>query len=793
MGGNPPADGPTANHIPRSVSGATIGNCDSCHKAGYSSWNPGKFHANISVTGQCATCHLTGAYGLTSKPATTIHTGVTGACENCHKSASSWQTAIYVHAAANGLGTGTCNTCHGGSGPGLGMGSTHIPSGSITCDSCHNSQTSFIAPYTMNHTSVTGKACDTCHNGGYLGEGTMGALGKTPNHVPYTTLAGVSITNCDSCHKAGYTSWNPGRFHQNISVSNQCATCHLNGTYGLTSKPANTTHAQVTGTCESCHKSTNSWLANYVHAAANAIGTGTCDNCHGAAGPGLPKGATHVPITTGAKCDACHNSQTSFIAPYTMNHTAVAGMGCSTCHGGGYIGEGNTGALGKTSNHIPTTGLAGVTIGNCDSCHKSGYATWSPGLFHQNVSITTQCATCHLSSAYGLTAKPATATHNGVTGNCEGCHKTTASWVANFTHSAANAVGTGTCDTCHTGASGVVGKTAGHIPLTGTTAKCDSCHGSQVSFATNLKMNHTNVTAEKCDICHSGAYVSEGTQYGGALGKTSNHIVYNNLTGVAIASCATCHASGYTSWIPGKFHASVSLTTQCSNCHLTNIYGLTAKPATATHNGITGNCESCHKTTASWAATYAHAPANAVGTGTCDTCHTGVGGVVGKTPGHIPLTGTAAKCDACHRSQASFATALSMSHSSVTGATCKSCHSNGTYLTEGTQFGGAKSKPTNHIPENGLLNGATMDCNFCHTGTTAWTTLVSSTVMHNGTIGGGTGGTFCKTCHLSGTSYLGTMEKKSLTHDSPGKTDCSAAGGCHIPLGNKGKAYTKWN
>ena len=58
----------------------------------------------------------------------------------------------------------------------------------------------------------------------------------------------------------------------------------------------------------------------------------------------------------------------------------------------------------------------------------------------------------------------------------------------------------------------------------------------------------------------------------------------------------------------------------------------------------------------------------------------------------------------------------------------------------------------------------------------------------------GSGAGWCKSCHATGTNYLGNMERKSLTHQSRGNTplDCSQSG-CHRPLGNKGAAYTKWD
>jgi hypothetical protein len=126
-----------------------------------------------------------------------------------------------------------------------------------------------------------------------------------------------------------------------------------------------------------------------------------------------------------------------------------------------------------------------------------------------------------------------------------------------------------------------------------------------------------------------------------------------------------------------------------------------------------------------------------------------------------------------------------MNHTVVTTQQCKLCH-NGSYVSQGTQ--GALAKPSNHIPEVQLLNGAAMDCNACHTNTAAWTTM---TMNHNASLGNGAG--WCKACHQSGTSYLGSMDKKSLTHQkTTGVTDCSQSG-CHRPLGNKGTAYRNWD
>jgi hypothetical protein len=264
------------------------------------------------------------------------------------------------------------------------------------------------------------------------------------------------------------------------------------------------------------------------------------------------------------------------------------------------------------------------------------------------------------------------------------------------------------------------------------------------------------------------------------------HIPYQTLTGVAITNCDSCHKQGYTAWSGARFHASVSVSTQCASCHTGSYPPAVAKPNNATHAGVTV-CESCHKSTASWGTvTFAHSAANAVGTGTCDNCHNG-SAARGKTTTHIPVTTGPTKCDSCHRSQASWTTALTMNHTVVTATTCKTCH-NGAYTGEGTT--GALAKPTNHIPEaTQLLNGAAMDCNACHRSTTTWGT---TTMNHNGSQGGGAG--WCKGCHATGTAFLGSMEKKSLTHErkTPPAIDCSESG-CHRPLGTRGSTYSNWD
>lgn len=730
--------------------------CDLCHNT--QSYTGTKFSHSGVAPGSCASCHAAGM--ASAKPSSHIQT--TASCDTCHRTNAWTPAAGFDH---TGVAAGTCTTCHG-AGKATGKSATHMPT-TLSCDSCHKS---FVAwrPTAWNHTqmAVTGQ-CASCHTGAF-----PPADGRPTNHVPYAAVAVAAAANCDGCHKGSFATWANGRFHANFTVTSGCTTCHTGAFMAAVGKPNNATHSTVTGNCESCHKTTTSWAGASVDHSGFTTAT-LCSTCHGSSARG--KSATHIP--TSLNCFSCHNVSPASWTPTKWNHTQqVVTAACASCHSGGFPP-----ADGRPTNHIPYANVAVAAAANCDGCHKGSLTTWANGRFHANYSVSSGCATCHTLTAAGTylsaVGKPNTATHSTVTGNCESCHKSTASWAsASIDHSTFTA--STNCASCH-GVS-ASGKSSTHIP---TTLNCFSCHNVSPSRWTPTKWNHTQtVVANACASCHTGGYPP-------ADGRPTNHIPYATVPVAAAANCDGCHRGSTTTWANGRFHTYYTVTTGCVSCHTLTAAGTylaaRGKPATATHSTVTGNCESCHRTTANWTTvTFAHSAANAVGTGTCDTCHNGTT-AKGKQSGHIPITAATAKCDSCHRSQASFATSVTMNHTVVNTQQCKLCH-NGSYTSQGTQ--GALAKPTNHIPEVQLLNGAAMDCNACHTSTTSWGTM---TMNHNNSQGNGAGS--CKACHQSGTNYLGSMEKKSLTHEkSTGVTDCSQSG-CHRPLGNKGTAYRNWD
>ncbi len=761
-GGYPPADGRPANHVPyASVGAMAAANCDACHKGSFSSWANGRVHANFGVTGSCASCHSGAFLNAVGKPNTTIHNGVTN-CESCHNT-SAWAGAKVDHSTFTAATN--CLSCHNGSTAGKVKPASHIPHGATACMSCHNVSPAQWTPTKWNHTqtAVTG-ACASCHSGGY-----PPADGRPGNHIPYQSVAVAASANCDACHKGSTTTWANGRFHGNYAVSTGCASCHTGAFLSATGKPNNATHASVTGNCESCHKSTSTWGGASVDHSTFTLAT-NCLSCHNGSTAGKVKPGNHIPHGATA-CLSCHNVSPAQWTPTKWNHTqTVVTAACASCHSGGYPP-----ADGRPGNHIPYQSVAQTAAANCDACHKGSFTTWANGRLHANYSISTGCASCHSGAFLSATGKPNNATHASVTGNCESCHKSTSTWGgARVDHSSFTAATN--CLSCHNGSTAGQVKPSNHIPH-GTTA-CLSCHNVSPAQWTPTKWNHTqSVVTGACASCHTGGYPP-------ADGRPTNHIPYQTVAITAAANCDACHKGSFTTWTNGRLHANYSISTGCFSCHSGAYLNAVGKPNTATHATVTGNCESCHKSTASWSTvTFAHSAANAVGTGTCDTCHNGTT-AKGKLASHIPVTTGPTKCDSCHRSQASFTASVTMNHSVVAASTCKSCH-NGSYVSQGTQ--GALAKPTNHIPEVQLLNGAAMDCKACHTSTTSWGSM---TMNHNASLGNGAG--WCKACHQSGTSFLGSMEKKSLTHErSTGVTDCSQSG-CHRPLGTRGTPYRSW-
>jgi hypothetical protein len=784
--------------------------CSACHSLTNFTNFLGATFNHLGITTTCASCHsgqMPGVVVVPPVPSKHITIPAGTDCGSCHTNTVNFLGAFYAHPAP----LPACDTCHTGAYPGVKTKpANHIPTSASTCDVCHTAintvgYTSFTG--SAYHISVTAPAggCASCHTGSYglgfpSGNGltSLGVGNAAGGHIP---LGGSS---CDVCHTANntalYTSFTGATLHLSQTVTaGTCTNCHT-GTITTNSASGvppygkaymqtatGTVHVTTTASCETCH--TQATTANYTtflgaiytHPAGVA---GTCSNCHnGTNAKGKP--ATH--LTTALQCDTagCHTATT------TSNYTTFLG---GTVHPGSTVAAGTCGTLGGCHSATVAPGLGVAALGmptapahppigavtQCDSasgCHSSaasgGYVRWSGTMYHPSgLSTAGTCgqAGCHDGSsltynAQGIASFPG---HLPVTGaGCDSCHSNTTNfttWLgAAFVHSSAQ---NGTCLTCHNGTA-ALGTPAQHIPAAG----------------------------QQCDVCHTGLIpnVSNNPAYAG-LASAWVGATYTHATTVA-GNCISCHNGTY----PG-----VSSQTSSPG----GLAGLNGLPHTVT----SAQCDTCHTLAISMytsaTPTWAGAGFNHTGaaSGSCinSGCHGPGGTGKGVSVNHI-ITPSVPSCDSggCHKvfggTVTSFAGGI-WNHSVAPFATsrCDSCH-NGSYTAFGTF--GAIAKVANHIP---TTMAGTNDCNFCHVspgltppttaataGAAAWVSETVGVTQHGGFNGGGSGGIYCVTCHLSSASYLSSKIQKVSHNGASTAKDCSSSS-CHKPLGGKGTSWSKW-
>lgn len=300
------------------------------------------------------------------------------------------------------------------------------------------------------------------------------------------------------------------------------------------------------------------------------------------------------------------------------------------------------------------------------------------------------------------------------------------------------------CETCHV--AGV---------FKGTATACDGCHALGKRVVATPKSTSHIVTDAPCDTCHFnastflGARFNHGTAVPGqcrnchngrqSQGKPASH----NTGNKAIKSCDQCHRSF--TWFSASWnHIGVAPGT-CTNCHIPGGESSYSKPASHTAGTLKGDnqCDDCHGFVAWIPARFKHNTGAA-----CSSCHLNGVRAVGQPSSHSSFVGWPTECNDCHTNTISWSGALG-------------------------------AKPSNHIPYN-----AGVACSSCHVGTSVTTGPTLHAYVS----------TFaCTTCHLSGTSYLGRMDKKSIGHEGMKSSDDCSKSGCHRPAGSRGTAYIRWD
>jgi len=560
--------------------------CADCHK----SEAVGQFQG-LSI--QCYSCHQN-TYKQTTAP-NHVASNLPVQCEQCH-TINSWLGAKFDHLKMTGFAltgmhaTLDCTACHAG-GKYQGTPATcigcHLPDFQKasnpnhvalglpqTCQECHT--TSAWQPANFNHDSVgfplTGGhaklQCDQCHVGGNFNLTSTACVSchlkdyqgtNNPNHL----AAGIP-QQCEMCHKT--SGWMPASFDHSKTafpltgahIQVQCASCHVNGNYNLT-----------TTACVSCHLRDFQGTTNPNHVAAGM--PQQCGVCHTTTAwqpanfdhskTGFPLTGAHVQV----QCAQCHTG-----GNYNLSTTT-----CVSCHLKDYQGTNNP-------NHV-TAGFPQ----QCEVCHST--TNWTSAIFnhaatgwpltgaHSNV----QCTQCHTNGNYNLTNTA-----------CVGCHLKDFQGTNNPSHVSAGFPQQ--CDVCHN-TSAWSPATFNHnntsFPLTGahTTVACANCH---------VNNNYTTLPTD-CYSCHKVAYqgtnnpnhISAGFPTTCAtchtttswLGATFNHTWFSINHGNANGVCATCHtnSSDYSIF-------------QCTNCH-------TKSNTDSQHRDVGGyvynsvNCYQCHR------------------------------------------------------------------------------------------------------------------------------------------------------------------------------------------------------
>jgi hypothetical protein len=238
------ADFNTTTNPPHKAAGFPQ-DCTLCHGTAISVWTGAKFDHGTTgftlvgahATQQCAMCHVGNNFSLTST-----------ACMNCH--ATDFNNATNPPHKAAGFPQ-DCTLCHGTtivnwtSAPSFNHSATGFTltgaHANLLCGQCHGN----------NNFGLNSASCINCHLADF----------NNANSPPHK--AGNFPQDCSGCHTT--VSWSGATFNHAITgfaltgahTTQQCAACHSNNNYSLTS-----------GACINCHLTEFNGTTNPPHKAA---------------------------------------------------------------------------------------------------------------------------------------------------------------------------------------------------------------------------------------------------------------------------------------------------------------------------------------------------------------------------------------------------------------------------------------------------------------------------------------------------------------------------------------------
>ncbi len=513
----------------------------------------------------------------------------------------------------------------------------------VACRDCHKQpQFSHIGTRCADchldaHKGRLGPACEQCHSPDGWVERTRAQRDHDTTRLP---LVGAHAkVDCDACHAGAQRG-------EYLGTPADCYACHQ-AAFEATRNPDHRLAGFDTA-CDRCHGVFSaSWgSGDFIHSLrfplTGAHATAACASCHGETFAGTP-----------TDCLACH--QADYDGSTNPAH-ATAGLGtdCVACHGTAAWRPSSYDHAQPPASYALSGGHRNV---DCASCHTAGY-----------VATPTDCYACHRPDYEGAADPNHVA--GGFPTDCATCHAVTVWSDSNFDHARTNFPLTGahlaqSCLECHS---------AGY---TGTPTDCNACH--QSDYAATTAPNHATANIPTtCVVCHSTTAWSPA--------QFDHNTTSFALTGAhRNATCAQCHAAGYT-----------GTPMDCYACHQADYTGATDPNHVA--QGYPTTCAQCHSTTAWEPAQFDHDTTQFPLTGahrnaTCAQCHA------------AGYTGTQADCYACH--QADYAQTSDPNHGAASfPTTCATCHGT-TAWTPATW---------DHEPLFPIESGAhrNLDCAQCH-------------------------------------------------------------------------------
>ncbi len=664
--------------------------CAGCHTT--VQWMGATFnHAStgFALTGahttvQCAQCHVNGNYSFTNAACINCHQNdYNGANSPNHRAAGFPQDCTLCHTTVQWMGAKFDHATTGFS-----LTGTHT---SLQCAQCH----------VNNNFGLTSGACINCHLNDFNGT----------NNPPHKSQ------DCSLCHST--VNWNGAKFDHGTTgfaltgahTSLQCAQCHANNNFGLTSGACINCHLNdyngamspphkssgFPQDCSGCHTTTQWMGATFNHTATGFALTGThasiqCAQCH----------VNNNYSLTSAACFNCHAND--YNGTNNPPHKAAGfPQDCSVCHS---TVNWNNAKFDHTTTGFALTGAH--TSVQCGQCHVNN-----------NFSLTSgACVNCHLNDYNGAMSPPHKA--SGFPQDCTGWHSTEQWMGASFNHA-----------------------TTG-FTLTGahTSLQCAQCHVN----------NNYSLTSAACINCHLNDYNGANSPPHKASGFPQD--------------CTLCH--GTTNWTSATFdHATTGFALtgthanlQCAQCHVNNNYNLTSAACFNCHandyNGTTNpshkaagfpqDCSICHSTTNWLGATFDHSKTGFSLTGAhtslaCTKCHV-----------NNVFAGTPTDCYSCHK--ADYQGVTNPNHvAAAFPTTCATCHTTATWA-------GAVFNHTQFPIYSGTHQGKWTTCADCHTNSSNYTVFSCITChqhvqtdtdpIHSGVKNYVYNSTSCYSCHPQG-------------------------------------------